>query len=443
VFKTKHLLKLHTINADRTTGGDIKTLEISMSFKRKSLPVTLAALSALASVNASAGFPTLYGKIDLSLNNYALEKNAFPLTAPNATTFKNVGAADTTTELTSSSLESNASRFGIKGDFAVADGLTAVYKVEYGIDVDNGTNSNGRELTQRNVFGGLQSDWGTVLAGKNDTPLKTIQTNSVYQADIDRFNDLPLADIGTYLVGENRADNTIQYVSPILLGGLEINIAAIQGEETGVKVNAINPQNDNRFASGKSISAVYGKSKWYLGIAVDNNVAATDTTRAVGEVTLGSVKLGAIYQTAKRHESFDLIGPFSTFVNSGVATTGAQNGLNPISEWDGVAGSSFKEQKGYVLNAVWKIAGPWSAKIQYGTSTSTPTPTPSATVVTPTPVQYDDVDVHALAVDVDYKLNDNAKLFAYYASLDAKGDARISTQKTVDTTAAIGVDFKF
>lgn len=412
----------------------------SKKFNRTLLAISLGGL---VSANAFAGFPTLYGKIDLTLNNYALEKSAFSLTAPNATTYKNTGALDTTTGLANSSLESNASRFGIKGDYGVADGLTAVYKVEYGVDVDNGTNSNGRELTQRNIYGGLQGEWGTVLVGKNDTPLKTIQTNSVYQSDIDRFNDLPLADIGTYLVGENRADNTIQYVSPILLGGLEINIAAIQGEETGVAVSKINPQNDNRFASGKSVSVVYGKASWYLGVAVDNNIAATDTKRAVGEVTLGSVKLGAIYQTAERHESFDVIGPFSTFINSGVATTGAQNGLNPIFEWDGVAGSSFKEQTGYVLNGQWKVAGPWALKAQYGHSTSTPTPTPSATPVTPAPVQYEDVDVKALALGVDYKLNDNAKLFAYYASVEAKGDKRINAKSVTDSTAALGVDFKF
>lgn len=427
-------------------------LEISMPFQRNwsvnrstkfNRTFIATILGGLVSANASAGFPTLYGKIDLTLNNYALEKSAFPLTAVNASTYKNVGAVGTTTELSNTSLESNASRFGIKGDFGVSEGLTAVYKVEYGIDFDNGTNSNGRELTQRNITGGLQGEWGTVFAGKNDTPLKTIQTNSVYQSDIDRFNDLPLADIGTYLVGENRADNTIQYVSPILFGGLEINIAAIQGEETGVAVSSINPQNDNRFASGKSISAVYGKSSWYVGLAVDNNVASTDAVRAVGEVTLGPVKLGAIYQTAEQHEKFDVIGPFSTFVNSTTTTLGAQNGLNPISEWDGVANSSFKKQTGYVLNAAWKISGPWSVKAQYGSSTSTPTPTPSATVVTPAPVKYDDVDVHALALGADYKLNDNAKLFVYYATVDAKGDKRINTETVKDTTAAVGVDIKF
>jgi|GEM_PF-444644 len=428
------------MSAQLKQNGSIKR---STTFATKLLPLTVAALVTVGSPTASAGFPTLYGKINLTLNSYDLEKSAFPLTAANATTFKNTGALGNTTELDNVSLESNGSRFGIKGDLDVTADLKVVYKVEYGIDVDNGTNSNGRELTQRNIYGGLQGSWGTLLVGKNDTPLKTVQTNSVYQSDVDRFNDIPLADLGTYLVGENRPDNVIQYVSPILFGGLEINIAAIQNEETGVPVNAINPQNDNGFGAGKSVSVVYGKSKWYLGIAADDNVAATDAVRAVGEVTIGPVKLGAIYQTAERHENFDVIGPFSTFVNSTTTSVGPQNGLNPISEWDGVAGSSFKKQTGYVLNALWKISGPWSAKVQYGSSTSTPTPTPSATVVVPTPVQYEDVDIHAVAFGVDYKLNDATKIFTYYANVDASGDKRINTETVTDKTFAVGVDFKF
>lgn len=413
----------------------------SAKFVAKLLPL---AVGALISTTASAGFPTLYGKVYLTASQYDLEKNNFALTAPGATTYRNTGATGTTSELDTSVIESTGSRFGIQGDFGAAHGLTVFYRVEYGIDVDNGTNSNGRELTQRNIFGGIRGDWGQVLVGKNDTPLKTLQTNSVLKTDIDLFNDAPLADIGTYLVGENRPDNVIQYTSPILLGGLEINIAAIQGEETGVDAtpapttavpNPIpNRQDDNGFASGKSISVVYGKAKWFVGAAYETNVLTTDAFRAIGEVTLGTVKLGAIYQKAERHESFDSLQAFSTFVGTNGTTLGAQNGLAVLSEWDGAAGNAFKEQDGYVLNAAWKVAGPWTLKAQLGHSSTTPS---STTVV------YKDVDADALAFGVDYKLSDATRLFSYYASVKAKGDERISTEETIDKTFALGLDFKF
>lgn len=404
--------------------------------KIKLLSAVIAATTLTGATQAYAGFPTVYGKVNVSLNKYQLEKLGNPTTGAAVAT-----GASVIDELDNTSLESNASRIGIKGDFDINADLKAIYKLEYGIDVDNGTNANGREFTQRNIYGGFQSTtWGTLFAGKNDTPLKLIQTNTVTQSDIDRFNDLPLADIGTYLVGENRADNILQYASPILFEGLEISLAAIQVEETGVRQtgSAANSntlsQSDKGFASGKSIALTYGRSSWYTALAYDNNVASTDTVRAVGEVTLGPVKVGAIYQTAKQHDNVDTIGPFSTFVGSGGAP-------NPISEWDGttaITAPAFKKQNGYVINAAWKVSGPWTAKAQYGHSETKPQSEPLATGV-----QYSNVDVKAIAVGVDYKLNDNAKLYTYYAKVDAEGDNRISAKSAVDKTFGVGADLKF
>lgn len=397
-----------------------------LNFKRN----TLAAIAgAIFSANAVAGFPTLYGKIHLTTNQYDLEKIDF---APTATGFSHTGATGITTELDTFALESTGSRLGVQGDFDANSSVQIFYRLEYGIDVDNGTNSNGREFSQRNIFGGLRGEWGSVLAGKNDTPLKTLQTNTVLRSDIDRFNDAPLGDIGTFIVGENRPDNVIQYTSPIWLGGLEVNIAAIQAEETGVPVGAGNQQDDNSFASGKSVSVTYGKAKWFLGAAYDSNVATTDAFRAVGEITLGAVKLGAIYQTAEAHDEGDSLGGFSTFVGTNGTGQGAQNGLNPLSEWDGASGNAFKEQDGYILNAQWKIAGPWLAKIQYANSTTTPINT-----------AYSDVELDGFTLGLDYNFNPNVRLFGSYGQVEAKGDEQISTAAVTDSTAALGFDFRF
>ncbi|MFC3115302.1 porin [Cellvibrio fontiphilus] len=407
----------------------VRSATATTQFQRNTLT---AAIGIALSANAFAGFPTLYGKIHLTANQYDLEKIDFAPTAAGATTYRHIGATGITTELDTFALESTGSRLGVQGDFDANASVQVFYRLEYGIDVDNGTNSNGRELSQRNIFGGLRGDWGSVLVGKNDTPLKTLQTNTVLRSDVDRFNDSPLGDIGTYIVGENRPDNVIQYTSPILFRGLEVNIAAIQAEETGVAVNANNQQDDNDFASGKSVSVTYGKAKWFVGAAVDSNVATTDAIRAVGEITLGAVKLGAIYQTAEAHDSVDSLGGFSTFVGTNGTTSGAQNGLNPLSEWDGASGNAFKEQDGYILNAQWKIAGPWLAKIQYANSTTTPTNT-----------TYKDAELEGIAVGLDYNFNAGTRVFGYFASVEVNGDEKISTKSTTDSTAALGFDFRF
>ncbi|HEY6528792.1 MAG TPA: porin [Cellvibrionaceae bacterium] len=403
--------------------------------KHFALKLVYLAFAGLASQQASAGFPTLYGKIFVTANSYDLEKNNFALTAPAATTYKHDGATGVATELDSVAVESSGSRLGVQGDFGVANDLTVFYRIEYGIDVDNGTNSNGRELTQRNIFAGVRSnDWGQILIGKNDTPLKTLQTNTVLRSDLDRFNDYALADIGSYIAGENRVDNVIQYTSPIVLGGLEINLAAIQAEETGVPVNAAtNPQDDNGFATGQSLSVVYGKAKWYVGAAYESNVATADTLRLGGEVAFGPVKLGGFYQSSERHESYDTIGGLtSSFVGSATSALGAQYGLNPLSEWDGAANTAYKEQDAVVINGQWKIYGPWVAKVQLGQATSTPSN-----------AAYEDVETDAAAIGVDYNLSDAARLFAYYATLETQGDSKINTVASTDKTFAVGLDLRF
>lgn len=411
------------------TQGSAYRSFLKLNFRHHFLATVIAAS---VSAPAFAGFPTLYGKIHLTANQYDLEKNDFAPTAPNATTYLHTGATQATVELDTFAVESTGSRLGIQGDFDANENFTVFYRLEYGVDVDNGTNSNGRELSQRNIFGGLRGAWGSILIGKNDTPLKTLQTNSVLRSDIDRFNDSPLGDIGTYIVGENRPDNVIQYSSPILFRGLEINIAAINAEETGVPVSGTNQQDDNNFASGKSVSITYGKAKWFVGIGADSNVATTDAVRAVGEITLGDVKLGGIYQTAERHDDVDTLGGFSSFVGTNGTTLGAQNGLNPLSEWDGASGNAFKEQEGYVLNAQWKIAGPWTAKIQYAQSNTTPIND-----------AYSDAELDGFIVGADYNFNPNTRVFLTYAKVDVKGDEAISTKTTTDSASAVGFDFRF
>lgn len=400
---------------------------------------------------AQAGFPTVYGKINVSANQYDLEKidfaertPAFPAVAPTATdpgraavasTYRNSGATATASELDQWAIESNSSRLGVRGDADLSSSLKALYVLEFGVDADNGS-SGGQTFSQRNIWAGLQGNWGTLAAGKIDTPLKTIQTNSIVRGDIDRFNDLALADIQAYLVGENRADNVLLYTSPLFAGGVEVKLAAIQNEETGVENSATDKQDDNGIGAGSSVSVTYGKASWFVGLGADSNVSTTDAIRAVGEVGFGPVKIGAIYQTAEQHESFDKIAPFSSAYGSTASTKGASNGANPLNEWDGASGSSYKEQDGYVLNAAWKIAGPWTAKAQYGFSESTPFAAAGAT-------QYDDVEATAIAVGADYKLNDTAKLYGYYATLETEGDVLVSTETVTDKVASIGFDLTF
>ena len=135
--------------------------------KQKILSLAIIAAS-LNATTVLAGDPKVYGKANLSLN----------LTDDEGT--------DTT------KLNSNASRFGIKGSFDASDSIKAIYKFEYETfidDGDDGKEDSNSEFKQRNIYAGFQGGFGTIIAGNHDTPTK------LAQGKIDRFNDLVLGDI--------------------------------------------------------------------------------------------------------------------------------------------------------------------------------------------------------------------------------------------------------
>lgn len=126
------------------------------------------------------------------------------------------------------STDSVASRVGVKGSEDLGDGLKAVYHLEFGVNPDAGST-----VSNRNQFVGLAGGFGTVLAGRHDTPMK------MSQGAFDEFGDLPYGDIETVIPGEDRISNVLAYVSPAF-SGLTIVGAAVAGEGGDSVINGCN-----------------------------------------------------------------------------------------------------------------------------------------------------------------------------------------------------------
>lgn len=171
------------------------------------------------------------------------------------------------------SLESRASRLGFKGSEDLGNGLKAIYQAEFSVQTDGNDGSYGQDGGdgwggQRNTFIGLASDWGTVLAGRHDTPSKVafygagteILGDSV--VDLNRGNTLGagrsrLAPIGVF--SEYRADNAVAYVSPKFAGFTLIG-AFIPGEDrdnTGEEGSGKSFTEDDNWASHYSFGAIF------------------------------------------------------------------------------------------------------------------------------------------------------------------------------------------
>ena len=183
-------------------------------------------------------------------------------------------------------IKSNNSRFGLKGSEKISEGLEAVYKFEFGVDVSDADSKgdNDDNITARNQYVGLKGSFGQVVIGRNDTAMKQSQ------GKIDLFNDLE-ADIKNGFKGENRLGDTISYASK---------------DFSGFKVLATYVAEDDVDAdNGYSVALTYGdaklkESKLYASVAADSEVKGYDIVRATVQGKLGDFKLGAMYQTQEK-----------------------------------------------------------------------------------------------------------------------------------------------
>ena len=230
--------------------------------KQKILSLAIIAAS-LNATTVLAGDPKVYGKANLSLNQ------------------TDSGSSDTW------KLNSNASRFGIKGSFDASDSIKAIYKFEYETfidDGDDGKEDSNSEFKQRNIYAGFQGGFGTIIAGNHDTPTK------LAQGKIDRFNDLVLGDIKNVIQGENRAKNIIMYTTP-KMNGLSATVAFVPGEE-----------DDGDVTDGVSAAISYKANGYSFTVAHDDgetiDSSVESLTRLVGEYKGDGFKLGALYQVA-------------------------------------------------------------------------------------------------------------------------------------------------
>ena len=217
---------------------------------------TATAMLATAPFAAASGSidGKLYGKINVSVVN------------------SDSGSEDTW------KLNSNASRIGLKGSNQVSEGLTVFYKTEFQVEVDG----DGDVFKQRNIYAGIKGQYGSLLAGKNDTPTKLAQKK------IDLFNDLE-GDIMKTFAGENPVSNIIAYTTP-KYGNFSATYAVMPSEA-----------NNGGLSDATSYSVNYSKGDLYVAIAGNSNVAdidlvRVDLVRVVSQFKVDAWQLGLMYQ---------------------------------------------------------------------------------------------------------------------------------------------------
>ena len=250
----------------------------------------LAAAVTTLSLNAAQAAPTLYGKLNVSIDN--IDNTDF--------------AGNDATEL-----NSNSSRIGIKGEESLTDKISAIYLAEWQVNADG----DGTDLGMRNRYLGIKAAGvGTLKAGQFDSYFKT--SAGKYQ---DIFNDHNYLDITKTMHGEERLKNAIGFESdPKLLGGFSFNAMALFGEngETGYTT-----EKRDGIGDGISTSLNYDNKNIGLALAVAGNFAVpgdynalslsnveSDAYRVTGsydfsKIGLNGFVLGGLWQHAELSDS--------------------------------------------------------------------------------------------------------------------------------------------
>lgn len=352
----------------------------------------VSAVSALtlASMSAAQAAPQIYGKafvtVDYTDTNYDDSKKK------DDSTFK---------------LNSNASRIGFKGDEELTTGTDLIYQLEYEVNIDDG---NKGQFTSRNTYLGLANkQYGTLLAGRHDTPFKLVQNK------VDVFNDTVLDMKEAGVSGENRANNVLAYQSPAIVGIPLTFMGAISLSETDedgdVLVRAASGTTpavyrdrqvkDNAY----SASLAYDQNGIYLGGAYDNGVGAVeDAWRLVGGLDMGKLNmmqgltLGALYQQSDYYDTYTL--------------------ANNVRQK-----RSSETEKSWLVSGKYKIANsPWAVKAQYVNTTDEK--------------GVKNADADEIAVGGEYTFNKatTGHIYAGQISRDNNKD---------DTIVGTGIEYKF
>ena len=134
-------------------------------------------------------------------------------------------------------------------------------------------------ISSRNQYGGLKGGFGTVKAGRHDTPLK------MSQGKFDLFND-EFGDIKTLMSGELRADNMVMYGTPSSLGDFGGWLLW-------------SPTEDESDESTWSIMGDYKGKHFYGALAYDSYANDDSLFRLTGIIPIGDFGIGAMYNAGK------------------------------------------------------------------------------------------------------------------------------------------------
>ena len=241
--------------------------------------IALAIAAAVAAPMAAQADATVYGKLNMAVG----------------TVSEDYTVASGDIDVDNFQVRSIASRLGFKGSEDLGGGLSAVWKLEYGVSP---VDSSGPGLSRRNQYVGLKGGFGEVRVGRHDTPTK------MAQGKFDQFPDGDGDIVGAMGLSQadNRVDNAIAYINKF--GAVTLAAAIVPGEENEAVASASNTQN-NGLTDTTSIALTYNAKNLMVSVAADDYATEAGTnsldslTRIVATYKMGAMQFGALMESGE------------------------------------------------------------------------------------------------------------------------------------------------
>lgn len=331
--------------------------------KKSILAIAVAATMAAPAAMAA---PTVYGNIHLSIN---AADNDIP-------------AADNGIKMSS-----NTSSLGVKGSEDLGDGLKAIYKAEWEIDIaPNPTvdpdgsiipNSGGSgNLTGRDQFLGLKGGFGTIALGTMSSNYKQMggKVDPLYRTPLEGrgFLDIQSNDLhGGKGVNRGRQTDTVQYTSP-KMGGISL-VANYTLSGAGTAAGNTNGNNETTGIGLRwSSKAFMLYADWIDATPVTASPSYTGngTESAVkvgGKFSAKAFDLALQYEAAQDLTSRDyvfLAGTWNINKNNGIILT---YGMTDVDE---AAGDPSEDTTGVAVAYNHKMSKMTNVYVGYGAKSS-------------------------------------------------------------------------
>ena len=230
-----------------------------MSHRIGALSALLVAAFAAPMAHAESDAVTLYGRVHLELESVEAHGN---------------GKAEVPRR---ARVTDQASLLGVRGSEKLGRDLQAFFQLETGFDPQG----PGGSFAQRNSAIGLRGAWGSILAGRWDSPYKSATIA------VDQFGDVTIAGIksanqdrGNF---DNRLQNVVEYWSPTFAG------LAFRG---AITANEARSASLNPYVTAGSLT--WRQGPYYAFYAHEEHHDVNSSIRKeTGDAVGGKMRLGA------------------------------------------------------------------------------------------------------------------------------------------------------